>query len=153
MVSTQSPLSELLPNIDGMWEGTGEESAYFPSSHVPQTNVTMPETPPENSARANYQSIFDSALQEYTKKTRKHLSSDPLFHKLQSCSSPDDIITILRQQIPGFDQSSSGSSDDRLTKWLDPTVKVINAFSVTIGGAVALVGSTAYEVTRPESAH
>jgi hypothetical protein len=111
----------------------------------------MPETPPENFARANYQSIFDGALQEYTKKTRKVLSSEPLFHKLQSCDSPDDIITILRQQIPVFDQSSGGSSDDRLTRWLDPTVKVINAFSATIGGAAALVGPSAYEVTRLES--
>jgi len=100
----------------------------------------MLETPPENSARANYQSIFDSALQEYTKQTRKDLSSEQLFHNLQSCDSPDDIITILRQQIPGFGQSAGGSSDDRLTRWLDPTVKVINAFSATIGGAVALVG-------------
>jgi len=99
----------------------------------------MPETPPENSACANYRSMFDSALQEYTKKTRKDPSSNPLFYKLQSCSSPGDIITMLRQQIPGFDQSSSGSSDGRLRKWLDLTVKVINAFSATIGGAVALV--------------
>jgi hypothetical protein len=110
----------------------------------------MPETPPQNSARANYQSIFDSALQEYTKKTRKDLSSDPLFRRLQSCDSPDDIVTMLQQQIPGLDQSSDGSSDDRLTKWLDPTVKVINAFCATIGGAVALVGPSAYEVTRPK---
>jgi len=104
----------------------------------------MPKTPPENSVRANYQSIFDSALQEYTKKTRKDLSSEPLFHNLQSCDSPDDIMTILQQQIPEFGQSAGGNSDDRLTRWLDPTVKVINAFSATIGGAVALVGPSAY---------
>ena len=111
----------------------------------------MPETPPDNSTRANHQSIFDSALQEYTKKTRKILSSEPLFYKLQSCDSPDDIITVLQQQIPGFDQSSGGSSDDRLTRWLDPTVKVVNAFSATIGNAVALVGRSADELTRSET--
>ena len=110
----------------------------------------MPETPPENSTRANYQSIFNSALKEYTKKTRKDLPSEPLFHNLQSCDSPDDIITILQQQIPGFGQSAGVNSDDRLIRWLDPTVKVINAFSATIGGTVALVGPSAYEVTRPE---
>jgi hypothetical protein len=100
----------------------------------------------ETSGRANYQSIFDNALQEYKKKTRKDLSSNPIFHSLQHCDSPDDIIAILRQQIPQFDQSASGttSSDGRLTRWLDPTVKVINAFSATIAGAVALVGPTAY---------
>lgn len=106
----------------------------------------MSQTSCENPAHATYQSIFDSALQEYTKKTKKDLSSNPLFPKLQSCGSPDDIIIILRQQIPGSDQSASTSSDDRLTRWLDPTVKVINAFSVTIGGAVALVCLAVYKV-------
>ena len=121
-------------------------------STIPQPLATMSQTPAESSARANYQSIFDNALQEHKKKTRKDLSSDPLFHTFQSCGSPDDIIAILRQQIPQFHQSASGSSDDRLTRWLVPTVKVINAFSATIGGAVALVGPTAYAVTRPEFA-
>jgi len=110
----------------------------------------MPQISPE---KANYQSIFDSALQEYENKTRKDPSSHPLFRRLESCDSPDDIITILRQQIPGFDQSAGGSSDDRLTRWLDPTVKVINAFSATIGNAVSLVSLAANEVTRLGSAH
>ena len=110
----------------------------------------MPQTPAESSVRANYQSIFDKALQEYNKKTRKDLPSNPLFHRLRSCDSPDEITAILRQQIPQFDQSASGSGDDRLTRWLDPTVKVINAFSATLAGAVVLVGPAAYGVTRPE---
>jgi hypothetical protein len=114
------------------------------------TTVTMPQTPPENSPRTNYQSIFDNALHEYKNKTRKDLPSYPLFHKLQSCGSPDDIITTLRQQIPVFDQSASGSSDDRLTRWLDPTVKVINAFSAAIGGAVSLVGPSSRPNLRPD---
>ena len=113
----------------------------------------MSQTPTESPVRANYQAIYDSALQEYKKKTRKDLSSNPLFNTLQSCGSPDDIITVLRQQIPEFDQSASGSSDDRLTRWLNPTVDVISAFSAIIGGAVALVGLTVCEVTWPVSAH
>jgi hypothetical protein len=112
----------------------------------------MPQTPAESPARTNYQAIFDGALHQYNKKTSEDLSSNPLFDKLQSCVSPDDIITILRQQIPGFGQSASRSSDDRMTKWLDPTVKVINAFSATISGAISLVGPIAYKVTCPESA-
>jgi hypothetical protein len=127
--------------------------AVRPQSFLPFLNHwSMPQTPAESSTHANYQSIFDNALQEYEKKTRQDLHSNPLFHRLQSCDSPDDIIAILRQQIPRFDQSPGGSSGGRLTKWLDPTVKVINAFSTTIGGAVALVGPTAYGVTRSESA-
>ena len=113
----------------------------------------MSQTSPESLRHTNYQSIFDYALQAYKKKTGKDLSSNPLFHTLESCDSSDDIISTLRQQILGFDQSSSGSSHDKLTRWLDPTVKVINAFSATVGGAVTLVGPIEYEVSHPEYVH
>jgi hypothetical protein len=124
-------------------------------SHSPSASsaVTMLQISPEKPAHANYQSIFDSALQAYKTKTRKDILSHPLFHEFESCNSPDDIITTMQQQIPGFDQSASGSSDDRFTRWLDPTVKVISAFSVTIGGALALVGVTDDEVTCAVSAY
>jgi hypothetical protein len=105
----------------------------------------MSQSSPEASSCVNYNTIFDSALQAYKAKTGKDLSSNPLFHRLETCRSPDDIITILRQQIPGVDQSASGNSDGRLTGWLDSTVKVINAFSTTIGGTVTLVSLTEYD--------
>jgi hypothetical protein len=39
-----------------------------------------------------------------------------------------------------------------LTRWLDPTVEVISAFSGTSDGAVLLVSFTEYDdVTHPES--
>ena len=97
----------------------------------------------------NYQTIFDSALKAYKNKTGDDLSSNSLFHRLETCSSPDDIITILRQQIPELDQSACGSTDDnlKLTRWLDPTVKVLNTFSLAIRRAVAPVSPTAHEVT------
>ena len=111
----------------------------------------MPQTSPDIPSRANYQSIFDSALQAYKKKTGEDLPSTPLFRRLETCRSSDDIIATLRQQLPGFDRS--GSSSDGLTRWLGPTVKVVNAFSATIGGAVALVSLTGYGVIHAESSH
>jgi len=108
----------------------------------------MPQTP-DIPPRANYQPIFDSALQAYKKKTGKDLPTTPLFRRLETCRSSDDVISALRQQVPAFDQS--GSSNDVLTSWLDPTVKVVNAFSATIGGAVALVSLTEYGIIHPES--
>jgi hypothetical protein len=112
-----------------------------------QTSSEIPRAP-----GANYKVIFDSALQTYKKKTGKNLASSPLFHRLEACGSPEDVVGILRGQIPGFGQSSRGHDDDRLTKWLDPTVRVINAFSMTIGGAVALVSLTQDCPTHRESA-
>ena len=111
----------------------------------------MPQTSPDVPSRSNYQLVFDSALQAYIRKTGEDLPSIPLFSTLKTHHSSDDIIATLRQQIPAFDQS--GSSDDRLTRWLDPTVKVINAFSAIIGGAVALVSLPEYGMINPESSH
>ena len=72
---------------------------------------------------SNYQSIFDNAIEAYKKKTKRDLRSHPLLDKLQSCHSPDAVLNILYEQIPGFDQSSG--TDDKLTKWLNPTVNVL----------------------------
>ena len=62
----------------------------------------------------------------------------PLMAQLQNCKSPDDILAILRTQVQ---QSTSG--DDKLTKWLTPTVNVLYAFSGVIGAGVGLVSSNA----------
>jgi hypothetical protein len=85
---------------------------------------------------SNYQSIFDNAIEAYEKKTNKDLRSHPLLAKLQTCNSPDAILNVLREQIPGFDQSRS--IDDRFTKWLNPTVNVLYTFSGVIGGGISL---------------
>ena len=92
---------------------------------------------PQTSSSANYQVVFYNALEAYKKKTGKDLASDPLFRRLESCDSPDTVLNVLREQIPGFDQS--GSSNDRLTRWVKPTVNVLYTFSSTIGSAVSLV--------------
>jgi hypothetical protein len=97
----------------------------------------MSQNPPEIPSRSNYQLIFDNALAAYEKKTWKDLPSDPVFRRLESCDSPKDVLSVLHEQIPGFDQF--GSERNRHSNWLDPTVKVLYMFSVTISGAVSLV--------------
>jgi len=89
---------------------------------------------PQTSSSANYQAIFDNALEVYKKKTGKDLASDPLLRKLESCNSPDTVLDVLREQIPEFDQPGS-----RLTTWVKPTINVLYTFSSTISGAVSLV--------------
>jgi hypothetical protein len=88
----------------------------------------------QTSSSANYQVILDNALEAYKRKTGNDLASDPLLRKLESCNSPDIVLDVLRDQIPGFDQSGS-----RLTTWVKPTINVLYTFSSTIGGAVSLV--------------
>ena len=105
--------------------------AYHPrASHT----ATMSHNLPQTSSSANYQLIFDNALEAYKKKTGNDLPSDPLLRRLESCNSPDAVLDVLREQIPAFDQSGS-----RLTTWVKPTISVLYTFSSTIGDAVSLV--------------
>ncbi len=86
---------------------------------------------------SNFQQIFNNALKAYEKRTRKDLLAHPLAAELQTCNSPSAILTVLQRQVQGLDQSRS--SDDRWTKWLDPTVNVLYALSGNLGEGVSLV--------------
>ena len=97
----------------------------------------MPQTPIAVEASSRFQVIFQTALKSYQKQTKKDLLAHPLASQLQDCDSTTAIITILQDQIREFDKSHSG--DERLTKWLGPTVNVLSAFSATISGGVSLV--------------
>ena len=104
----------------------------------------MSRTPTATTSSSNYQSIFDNAIEAYRKKTKKDLRSHPLLDKLQNCHSPDAVLTMLYEQIPGFDQSRA--TDDKLTRWLGPTVNILCTFSGVIGGGVSLASFTELRV-------
>ena len=78
-------------------------------------------------------------MKEYEKKTKKDLLAHPLMAQMQTCNSPADIFAILRNQVQQFEQSTS--SDDRLTRWLNPIVNVLYAFSSALGTGIGLVNS------------
>ena len=97
----------------------------------------MSANPSTSTSNPNFVSIFNAALKSYKRKTKMDLTSHPLLPGLQSCDSPEAILTVLRHQIPAFKQSQNG--DDRLTKWVSPTVNVLYAFSATLGQGIGLV--------------
>ena len=97
----------------------------------------MSTEPSTSTSHSNFVSVFNAALEEYKHKTKKDLASHPLLPSLESCDSPEAIITVLRDRIPGFSESQNG--DDRLTKWVTPTVNVLYAFSDTLGQGIGLV--------------
>ena len=86
---------------------------------------------------SRFQSIFYAALQYYQKQTKTDLLAHPLSSQLQSCDSTTAILALLQEQVREFDKLHSG--DERLTKWLDPTVNVLCAFSAAVSGGVGLV--------------
>ncbi|KAF8501749.1 hypothetical protein F5888DRAFT_1875370 [Russula emetica] len=88
---------------------------------------------------SNFQVIINDALDTYRKRTMKDLLTHPLAVRLQACDTSAAILSILREQIHGLDRSRS--SAERWSKWLDPTVNVLFAFSATIEAGVGLIFS------------
>ena len=107
----------------------------------PQSCTVMSYTHPTATSSSTFKPIFDNALKEYQRRAKKDLLTHPLASQLQACDSPGRILALLQQQVQELDQSQSG--DDRLIKWLDPTVNVLYALSDTLGEGVGLVCSRA----------
>ena len=90
----------------------------------------------------NFQSIFNEAVEEYKRKTGKDITTHPLAEEIKGCVSPDAILTVLERKANELNRSQS--SDERLTKWLAPTVNVLNALSTTLGQGVGTVSPSMF---------
>ena len=91
------------------------------------------------SSTPNFQPILDKALKEYKKKTGKDLTTHPLAAEINGCDSLEAILTILQGKANELNDSMG--SNDRLTKWLAPTVNVLNALSATLGQGLGSASS------------
>jgi hypothetical protein len=87
------------------------------------------------SSSSNFQLIFNNALEAYQKRTKTNLL--PLDAELENRNSPSEILAVLHRQVQGLDQSLS--SDDRYTKWLEPTVNALCMLSDILSDHVSLV--------------
>ena len=96
------------------------------------------------SSSTNFQLIINNALDKYKKRTKNDLITHPLAAQIQCCHSPSAILAILQQQVQELDQSRS--SDERLSRWLDPTVNVIYVLSSTLAAGVSLVCASRHEL-------
>ena len=111
--SSLSPLPTVLPSI----------------SHFPLMSHTHP-----TSSSSNFKLIFDNALKAYKKRTKKDLLTHPLADRLEACDSASSILTVVQEQLQVLNESQRGN-----TKWLEPTVNVLHAFSGTLGEGVGSV--------------
>ena len=104
-----------------------------------RTSSTLPmsQAPSSSTSSSRFQSIFNAALKAYKKKTKNDLLKYPLAARLQACKSPGDILAVLQDKVDEFDESRS--ADERLSRWLNPTINVLYAFSSTIGQGVGLL--------------
>ncbi|KAI0277802.1 hypothetical protein BGY98DRAFT_934155 [Russula aff. rugulosa BPL654] len=87
---------------------------------------------PSSASSPDFQLIFNIALKSYERRTKSDLLVHPLAAQLQDCNSPNAVLALILPE-----------SDERLTKWLNPTVNVLYTFSATLGGGVGTVFSPA----------
>ncbi|KAI9439161.1 hypothetical protein H4582DRAFT_1877688, partial [Lactarius indigo] len=90
---------------------------------------------------SNFKVIFEKALKAYKTKTEQDLIAHRLTIQLQACDSPAEILKILQDQVHQFEQSRSG--DERLRRWISPTINVLYTFSAILGEGIGLVFSPA----------
>ena len=84
----------------------------------------------------NVKLIID-ALADYAKQTGVDLSENPFAGKLEQLRSPEDILHLLEGQERAFKDYREGNR--RLTKFLNPAVKVLHGFSGILSEVAGLV--------------
>lgn len=82
-----------------------------------------------NLPSVQFPDIFEAALDEYTAKTKKDIKTDPLFAKLQGCTSPDAVLKVLEGQALAFEQYRKGDRKVQLMKQLKPIVEILSRLS------------------------
>ena len=107
----------------------------------------MSYTHPTSPSSPNFQFIFDNGLGAYQTRIKKDLLIHPLAAQLQDCNSPSNILDVLQQQVDEL--SRSQCRNEKWTRWLDPTVKVLHAFLGTLGKHVTSVCHKLSTCIRP----
>ena len=97
---------------------------------------TSPGPQAPSSSTPNFQPIFEKALDDYKRKTGNDLTTHPLATELNDCDSPQAILNVLEGKANGI---KFHSGDERLSKWLVPTVNILGALSATLGQGVHMV--------------
>ena len=91
---------------------------------------------PSASSISNIQ-LITNALADYAKTTRVDLSTNPFAAAIEHLNSPEAILELLQEREKAFKEYRDDNR--RLINCLNPTVKVIQAFSGILGEAVTLV--------------
>jgi hypothetical protein len=85
----------------------------------------MPPTRRETPPASNFEALFQTALEKYSKRTGQGLVDHPLAAVLDRCDSPNAILAIFEEQARAFDEFRNG--DPKLIKWLRPLVSCLHS--------------------------
>jgi len=88
--------------------------------------------PHPDASLSQFQVLFDAALWEYSQKTGKDITTDPLTDRILCCDSSDAVLSILQEQAHAFNQYRNGDWKVQLMRRLKPTVDIL--FGLSTGG-------------------
>ena len=109
-------------------------------SHIPLLGSPMSstnQTAGPSRPNGNFAAIFQAALNEYEKVTRKPLRTHPFATQLDSCDGPQAISNVFQSQSQAFNKFHNG--DGTLMAYLGPTVDILFTFSEILGEGIGLV--------------
>ena len=87
---------------------------------------------PRSSSR--FRGQFESALQDYERRTGTDLVEHPLARRLQSCDTVGSVVDVLLEQAQGIDDFNGDNyehGDGRLMKSLNGIVYVLHKLSIS----------------------
>jgi fungal STAND N-terminal Goodbye domain len=95
----------------------------------------------DQSESSPFQSLFDSALQDYEKQTGIGLADHPLAEQLQNCQSVESVIALLQEQARASQAFSKSQESDKIFKSLKSVVSALWSVSTTaaFGQAIGMV--------------
>jgi hypothetical protein len=83
---------------------------------------------------SNFSNLFESALQEYAKKTGKPLAGHPLAERLDYCDTLESVLDVLQDQASAFNESINS----RITQSLNSIVPILHALSTNTAIRIAI---------------
>ena len=100
------------------------------------------------SASSNFTQIFNAAIDEYKILTGKDLSTHPFATAFDTCTTPDSILDEFRGQVQALNTFRKGN--DRLMKWLKPTVRILFLLLAMPGEGIGLVSPSFLPCILPQ---
>ena len=101
-----------------------------------------PDDPSTSTSSPNFETIFAAALTKYKKRTKKDIAAHSLAAQMESCDTPNAVLTVLQTQVQTFDPSPS--ANERWTRLLTPTITVLYAFSGFVSSIAGPVNRETY---------
>ena len=88
-------------------------------------------------------SSLDNALQDYTRQTGVDLTKYDFANQLERCSSPDEVLIVIRDKAKKFKEYRDGNR--KLINWITPVVKFVYVFAGFLEEATSIVSRKAFK--------